>query len=94
MDGGPRVPVPLTREDDRGGEPGLVVADGPVDVGQDVFSHPHELGRALGHPVADGRVIALSPPVADCRVLGTLEPQGPDQGLADAEVGVIIHTVK
>ena len=94
MDGGTRVPVPLTREDDGGGKAGLVVsADGPVDIRQDVFAHPHQLGRALGHPVAHGRV-ALSRPVTDCRVPGTLETQGPDQGLANAEVRVLTHTVK
>ena len=94
MNGSPGVPVPLTREDNGGGKAGLVVsAYRPIDIRQDVFAHPHQLGRALGHPVADGRV-ALSRPVADCRVLGTLETQGPDQGLAHAEIRVLTHTVK
>ena len=56
MDRRSRVPVSLTREDDRAGEPGMVVADGPVDVGQDVLALALELGRAVGDPVADRRV--------------------------------------
>ena len=50
MDRRSRVPVSLTREDDRAGEPGMVVADGPVDVGQDVLALALELGRAVGIP--------------------------------------------